>query len=109
MKKKHAPLSVVVMVLSLILFGCAGTPAEEPVEPTDEPVAEETDEAEEPTAEEPMEEDEPEPTEEPTEEEMEHFTIGMMVIAPVPALETVQESFIETLAEGGYVGVTVGD
>jgi len=99
MKKKHAPLGVVVMVLSLMLFGCAGTPTEEPVEPTDEAVAEETDEVEEPTAEEPMEEDEAAPTE----EEMEHFTIGMMVIAPVPALETVQESFIETLAEGGYV------
>ncbi|NJN54808.1 MAG: hypothetical protein HC804_08695, partial [Anaerolineae bacterium] len=31
------------------------------------------------------------------------FTIGMMVIASVPALELVQASFIETMAEAGYV------
>jgi putative ABC transport system substrate-binding protein len=40
---------------------------------------------------------------ETTEEVKDEFTIGMMVIASVPALELVQESFITTLAEGGYV------
>jgi putative ABC transport system substrate-binding protein len=99
-KKNLLPLFLVVLLL--FLSACGSSTAD--TEPT-EPVDEQTETVAEPT-------NEPEPTaEEMTavpEETMEEagkgeFTIGMMVIAPVPALEIVQQSFIDTLAEGGYV------
>ncbi len=62
--------------------------AETDVEPTNVPESAETSSSEEAEME---------------EGDMEEFTIGMMVIASVPALELVQESFIEAMANGGYV------
>jgi len=105
MKKKYFGLSLIAALLIFSLAACSA-PAEEP------------EEAEEPAEEEMVEEEEPEEEEEPAEEEMVEeepaeeemveeekgdFTIGMMVIAPIPALEMVQASFLETMAEGGYV------
>ncbi len=99
MKKKPFPLFLVVALL-LFLAACGSSSATD-TEPDD--VAEQTDTVAE-TADEPEEEtaDEPEESEEAM-EETESVTIGMMVIASVPALETVQEAFVATLAEGGYV------
>ncbi|MCL4263179.1 MAG: ABC transporter substrate-binding protein [Anaerolineae bacterium] len=94
MKQKYPRLLFIGMALLWFLAACSSpsttespdTESETAVEPTDAPA---------------------EPTEEPEMEEAEagteDVTIGMMVIAPIPALETVQESFIATLAEGGYV------
>jgi putative ABC transport system substrate-binding protein len=96
MTKKLARSLFVGFALLLFLAACSSpaTPESESTE-TDAATAVEPTIASEPT-------DEPAP-EEVEEAEMDEFTIGMMVIAPVPALELVQESFIETLAEGGYV------
>lgn len=94
MKKKAFPLFLVVALL-LFLAAC-GSPTPSETEPAGS-VDEQTETVAEPT-------DEPEESEEMMEEaEKGEFTIGMMVIAPIPALETVQEAFIDTLAEGGYV------
>jgi ABC-type uncharacterized transport system substrate-binding protein len=96
-KKLSRPLFVgIALLLFLAACGSPATPesesteteAETAVEPTEAPA--------------PAEEPESEEAEMP-EGDMEEVTIGMMVIAPIPALETVQESFIETLAEGGYI------
>ena len=83
MKNLISRLGLVIMVLSLILAACGPSQTVEATEPVEEPAEEE-------------------PAEE-VEEAPQEFTIGMMVIAPVPALELVQSSFLETLAEGGYV------
>ena len=83
MKSLTSRFGLVFLILSLILSACASAQSPEPTDMVDDQPAEEpTDEAEEGPGE---------------------FTIGMMVIAPVPALELVQASFLETLAEGGYV------
>ena len=98
MKKNLLSLFLVV-VLFLFLSAC-GSSSTADTEPT-ETVAEPTNQPE-PTAEEMAAE--PEATAETMEEAGKgEFTIGMMVIAPVPALEIVQQSFIDTLAAGGYV------
>jgi putative ABC transport system substrate-binding protein len=110
MKKKLFPLF---LVFALLLFMTACSSSSTDTDPEDsaadqtetvvEPAEEET------AADEEMAEDEEMATEEVAEEEtMEEaekgeFTIGMMVIASVPALETVQQSFVDTLAEAGYV------
>lgn len=106
MKKKPFALFLAVLLL-LFLAACGSSTDTETTDSTDEQteaVSETADEAE--AAEEEMAEEEV--AEEETEETMEEsetgeFTIGMMVIAPIPALETVQQSFIDTLAAGGYV------
>jgi putative ABC transport system substrate-binding protein len=84
MNKQLPRLSLVLLILSLILSACSPAPAAETTEPAEE---------------QPTEVVEPTADSEPAAE----FTIGMMVIAPVPALERVQAAFIERLAEGGYV------
>ncbi len=91
MKKKPLPLFLIIVAL-LFLAAC-GSSATTETAPTAVPNT--------PTAAPAEPTDAPEPAEEPA--EMEEFTIGMMVIAPIPALETVQQSFIDTLAAGGYV------
>ena len=97
MKQKLFRLLLVGIALLLFLAACGSpsTTETESSEPETETAAEPTD------APEPAEE--PEAEEEAMEESGGDFTIGMMVIAPVPALELVQDSFIEALAEGGYV------
>jgi putative tryptophan/tyrosine transport system substrate-binding protein len=97
MTKKTLTLSLTLLFV-LILAACAPAPTAETVEPTEAQTTEP-----EPTSPPETEEPTPELTVEPTTEEPRQVTIGMMVIASVPALETVQASFIETLAEGGYV------
>lgn len=99
MKKKPFPLFLVAVFLLMFLAACGSSTDTEPTDSTDEQT-----EAVSETADEP-EETEEEMAEEETMEEAEtgEFTIGMMVIAPIPALETVQQSFIDTLAAGGYV------
>jgi len=97
MKQKYFRLLLIGIVFLLFLAACSSpsstdsesteTEAETAVEPTN--MAEPTEEGE--------------AMEEMPAEEMDNFTIGMMVIAPIPALETVQASFIDTLAAGGYV------
>jgi putative ABC transport system substrate-binding protein len=89
MKNIFFRLSLTGAVLILVLSACAAAPT---AAPTQEP--EPATETAEPT-------DAPTPTEEAT--EVKSYTIGMMVIASVPALETVQQSFVDTLAAGGYV------
>ena len=88
MSKRIITLSLILLVL--FLSACTPTSTAEPLDPTEEQSVE------------PTESETEEPTLEPTADSRE-ITIGMMVIASVPALETVQEAFIETLAEGGYV------
>jgi putative tryptophan/tyrosine transport system substrate-binding protein len=104
MLKKVSLLLFVVIALFSFLSACSSPPAAdtEPAETETETAVEPTD-APEPATAEPT--DAPEPAEEDATEEgdMQDITIGMMVIAPIPALELVQNSFIDTLAEGGYV------
>jgi putative ABC transport system substrate-binding protein len=100
-------LSLFLVVVLLLFLSACGSSSTADTEPT-EPVDEQTETVAEPTAEPESTDDEmaaePEEPEETMEEaEKGNFTIGMMVIASVPALEIVQQSFIDTLAEGGYV------
>ena len=100
MKQKYFRLFFIGIALFLFLAAC-GSPSTTDTDSTDtEAVAEPTDA---PAATDAPAEPEAEEAEEMEEAGMEEFTIGMMVIAPIPALEMVQESFIETLAAGGYV------
>lgn len=98
MDKKPYPLFLIGVLLLLFLAAC-GSP-DEPVSPTDSPPNSSTEATDAPEL-----TDEPEQAASPTDEVMTEndITIGMMVIASVPALEMVQQSFIDTLAEGGYV------
>lgn len=93
MKQKYFRLLLIGIAFLLFLVACSSpsTTETETTEAEVETAVEPTDAPAEPTA------------EEAEAEETEGFTIGMMVIAPIPALETVQESFVETLAAGGYV------
>lgn len=97
MKKKLSHLFFVMAALLLFLAACRSASTAEPADATAVPEPTDTPEA----MDEPAEGEESAAEEENMAEE--EFTIGMMVIAPIPALETVQESFIETLAAGGYV------
>jgi ABC-type uncharacterized transport system substrate-binding protein len=97
MKQKFLRLLVISMALLWFLAACSSPSTTESPETDTETAVEPTDAPAEPT-------EAPEAAEPEVEEAAsEDITIGMMVIAPIPALETVQASFIETLAEGGYV------
>ncbi|MBE7532198.1 MAG: ABC transporter substrate-binding protein [Chloroflexi bacterium] len=91
MKKKPFPLFLI--IIALLFLAACGSSATTETAPTAVPNT--------PTAAPAAPTDAPEPAEEPA--ETKEFTIGMMVIASIPALETVQKSFIDTLAAGGYV------
>lgn len=98
MKTKYLRLSLITAVLILVLSACAASPSVATTEPTQDQsaaTAAPTTPPETAAA--------PTPTEEATQApSTKTFTVGMMVIASVPALETVQKSFIDTLAKGGY-------
>lgn len=96
MNKKAYPLFLVTILLLLFFTACGSPDNSADTTDTSVDTSSETESADAPAA-----TDEPEPADEPATES--NITIGMMVIASVPALETVQESFVETLAEGGYV------
>ena len=99
MNKRIYPLFLIIGALLLLLLAACGSPDEstDSADSSSDSSAETTDTSE------PA--DEPEQADEPADEAMAEgdITIGMMVIASVPALEVVQQSFIDTLAEGGYV------
>ena len=104
MKKKRFPLFLVIaLLLFLAACGSSSSTDTESADTADEQTdaaaetAAETEASDEEMADEEMAD------EEMADEAMAEFTIGMMVIAPIPALETVQQSFIDTLAAGGYV------
>ncbi|MCB8949974.1 MAG: ABC transporter substrate-binding protein [Ardenticatenaceae bacterium] len=104
MKKKRFPLFLVIaLLLFLAACGSSSSTDTESADAADEQTdaaaetAAETEASDEEMADEEMAD------EEMADEAMAEFTIGMMVIAPIPALETVQQSFIDTLAAGGYV------
>jgi putative ABC transport system substrate-binding protein len=78
------------MIISLLLFACSGASTTAPASDAPDTQAEEAAVEEEPAAEEEAMADN-------------EVTIGMMKIVSHPALDTIQASFLETLAEGGYV------
>lgn len=95
MKSKLAYRISVFILFLLFLSACGSSPTTDNADETESETTSEAEDVAEP--------EEAEPEEAMDEEMDESFTIGMMVIASVPALEVVQDSFVETLAEGGYV------
>ena len=102
MKKNVFTLNLVMAVLFLLLAACSSSPPPPatPTESVSETAAEPTEAAE--PAEEPAATEEvmsePATDEAMAGGEKKDFTIGMMVIASVPALEVVRDSFKATLA-----------
>ena len=92
---KQMKLGLLLALLALFVIACGGI-APEPTDAPPEPVAEES-------AEEVAEEEAPAEEAEGEMAEDESITIGMMKIVSHPALDAIQGSFLETLAEGGYV------
>ena len=103
-------LGFLLILIALLLVACGGSEPEPDPAPVEETAVEEEEMAdeemeEEEMADEEMEEEEMADEEMADEEMVEHsdITIGMMKIVSHPALDSIQASFLETLAEGGYV------